>query len=129
MNTSSSTNKKISRFEELPVWSDALEFAVLIYSTTKSFPKDEKYGIISQMRRASSSISANIAEGFGRKSPKDTAHFYKIALGSLLETKNFIYLSSRLGYIDTYQEAQLLSSCQQMQNQISAILKYFKKHE
>ena len=121
-------HKKITRFEDMPVWQDSQNFAVAVYEITKHFPKDEIYGLTSQMRRASSSVSANIAEGFGRKSNGDTAHFYKIANGSLLETKNFIYLSVRLGYIDKDLESGLIKDAENLQNQISAILKYFKHH-
>jgi four helix bundle protein len=118
--------KKITRFEDMPIWHDSQDFAVSVYETTKSFPSDEQYGLISQMRRSSSSISANIAEGFGRNSHKDTANFYRIANGSLLETKNFIYLAKRLGYINTEYETRLIEKSENLQNQISAILKYFK---
>jgi four helix bundle protein len=120
---------KLTRFEDMQVWQDSQDFAVIVYATTKSFPGDELYALTSQMRRAASSISANIAEGFGRKSQKDTAHFYKIAYGSLLETKNFVYLSRRLNYISVESEIQLIESSEQLQKQINAILKYFKNHE
>ena len=77
--------KKILKFEDMPVWQDAQDYAVLVYGITKKFPKDELYALTSQMRRAASSISANIAEGFGRQSKKDKAHFYSMAYGSLLK--------------------------------------------
>jgi four helix bundle protein len=119
---------KITKFEDMQVWQDAQNFAVSVYEITKTYPKSEIYGLVSQMRRASSSISANIAEGFGRQSKKDTAHFYKIANGSLLETKNFIYLSKRLGYIDTSSENSLIKETESLQNQVNAIIRYFKAH-
>ena len=95
--------KYAQSFEELDVWQKAQDLAVEVYKTTKIFPSDELYGITSQLRRASSSISANIAEGFGRSGRKDKAHFMTIAYGSLLETKNFLYLAARLGYIHQQQ--------------------------
>lgn len=121
-------SSKISRFEDMPVWQDSQDFAVLIYGVTKVFPKDELYGLTSQLRRASSSVSANIAEGFGRRSNKDTSNYYKIAYGSLLETKNFVYLAKRLGYINTETEVQLINDSEHLQKQINAILRYFKLH-
>jgi len=110
----------------MSVWQEAQEFAVAVYKVTKHFPEDERFGIISQLRRASSSVSANIAEGFGRSSKKDTAHFYHIARGSLLESKNFIYLSARLSYIDKGVLDKLITNADSINQQITAILRYFK---
>lgn len=94
-------NKKhISSFEQLDVWQATQDLAVNIYKITRKFPPEELYGIVNQIRRSSSSISANIAEGFGRRTVKDKLQFYTIAYGSLLETKNFLYLSHKLDYID-----------------------------
>lgn len=93
-------DSRVKEFEDLEVWQEAQLFAVEIYSVTKSFPKDEVYGITSQIRRAASSVSANIAEGFGRSTTNDKLHFYTIAYGSLLETKNFLYLAQKLNYIE-----------------------------
>ena len=120
------THRKITRFEDMSVWQEAQEFAVAVYKVTKHFPEDERFGIISQLRRASSSVSANIAEGFGRSSKKDTAHFYHIARGSLLESKNFIYLSARLSYIDKGVLDKLITNADSINQQITAILRYFK---
>ncbi|MCB9822607.1 four helix bundle protein [Candidatus Nomurabacteria bacterium] len=120
------THTKITRFEDMTVWQEAQEFAVAVYKVTKHFPEDERFGIISQLRRASSSVSANIAEGFGRSSKKDTAHFYHIARGSLLESKNFIYLSARLSYIDKGVLDKLITNADSINQQITAILRYFK---
>lgn len=119
--------KKLQKFEDMPVWQDAQGFAVLIYGLTKTFPKDEQYGLVSQMRRAASSISANIAEGFGRNSSKDKAHFYSIAYGSLLEVKNFVYLARRLNYIKADDETKLVNASHALQKQINAISAYLKK--
>ena len=91
--------EKINSFEQLTVWQESQLFAVEIYKITKQFPKEEIYAITSQLRRAASSISANIAEGFGRSSINDKTHFYTMAYGSLLEVKNFLYLAEKLGYL------------------------------
>jgi len=116
--------KKITRFEDMDVWKDSQEYAVLIYKATKTFPKEELYGITSQIRRSASSVSANIAEGFGRSTYKDRAHFYHIALGSLLETKNFVYLSGRLEYVHQEQVQSLTQQAENISNQITAIIRY-----
>ncbi len=120
---------KISRFEDMQVWQDSQDFAVAIYKITKLFPNEERFAITDQMRRAVSSISANIAEGFGRTSKKDMLHFYAIAYGSLLETKNFIYLSRKLDYIDVATEKSLVESVEVLQKQLNAIKRYFVTHE
>lgn len=104
-------NSEIRTFETLHVWQESQNLAVLIYQTTKRFPKEELYGIVDQLKRASSSISANIAEGYGRSTSLDQLHFYTIAYGSLLETKNFIYLAERLHYIDSGQKDRLIAQC------------------
>lgn len=113
----------ITSFEDLTVWQESQSFAVNVYKVTKSFPKEELFGITSQIRRAVSSISANIAEGFGRTSTKDKLHFYTIAYGSLLETKNFLYLAEKLGYLHLSDLDGLIIhsiSCQKLFNALKA---------
>ncbi len=73
------------RFEKFEVWQNAIEFAELVYTATRAFPADERFGLTSQMQRASVSVSSNIAEGSGRASDKDFARFVEIAYGSLME--------------------------------------------
>lgn len=124
-----SKSKKIERFENMSVWQEAQELAVAVYKTTLGFPEEEKYGIVSQMRRSSSSVSANIAEGFGRSGKKERVQFYHIALGSLLETKNFVYLSARLDYMEQNDVDTLVKKCDSIHRQINSILRYFKNAE
>lgn len=109
----------IRSFEDLTVWQESQQLALVVYSLTKQFPKEELFGITSQIRRAVSSISANIAEGFGRATPKDKLNFYTIAYGSLLETRNFLYLAEKLGYISQDELDNILAqstSCQKLIN-------------
>ncbi len=122
------TANRLTRFEDMTVWQDAQDLAVLIYITTKDYPKDEQYALTNQTRRSASSVSANIAEGFRRGTEKDKSHFYHIALGSLLETKNFIYLSAKLNYIDQAKTDDAVHIIDKVHNQITAILKYFKNN-
>lgn len=90
---------QITDFYQLDAWKVSHQFVLKIYKCLDSFPVNEKYGVIDQLRRASSSITANIAEGFGRYHKKDKIHFYFQARGSLKEVQNFLLLSKDLGYI------------------------------
>jgi len=111
--------KNITSFEQLTVWQESQLFAVSVYKVTKHFPKEEIFAITSQLRRAASSISANIAEGFGRSSTKDKLHFYTMSYGSLLEVKNFLYLAEKLGYLPKPDLDKLIThsiSCQKLIN-------------
>lgn len=87
----------IVSYRDLKVWQHAIDLAELCYAATKSFPKEEMYGLTSQMRRCSVSIAANIAEGYGRDSGGSFAHFLKIAQGSLKEFETHTILSGRIG--------------------------------
>ena len=89
----------IKNFYDLDAWQGAHSLTVEVYVLTKNFPKDEIYGITSQLRRAASSIGANIAEGFERYHFNDKIRFYYQARGSLAEVQNFLLLAKDLGYI------------------------------
>jgi four helix bundle protein len=86
-----------------------------IYKLTASFPIEEKFGLVSQMTRAAVSIPSNIAEGAGRNSDKDFAHFISIAIGSLYELNTQIVLSERLGYINQSQSQKLQKKLDNLQ--------------
>lgn len=81
------------------VWQKGHELVLDIYKQTKNFPKDELFGLVSQMRRSAASITANIAEGFGRTSLLDKIRFYNIALGSSAELLDQLLISKDIGYI------------------------------
>jgi four helix bundle protein len=85
--------------ERLNVWRRAIELVVRIYKTTESFPKEERFGLISQLRRAAVSIPANIAEGAGRQSSKEFSYFLSNAQGSVSELATELVIAQRLGYI------------------------------
>lgn len=87
------------RFEKLEVWQKAIIFADRIYAVTRSFPEDERFGLMSQMRRAAVSVSSNIAEGSGHSSDKDFARFVEIAYGSLMEVVSQLRLSLRQSFL------------------------------
>lgn len=91
--------KTIKTFTDLVAWQKNHDLVIMIYEITKKFPKDEIYGIVSQMRRSAVSITSNIAEGFGRQGMKDKIKFYYIAQGSLTELKNQLLISRDLSYL------------------------------
>ena len=91
--------QKISHFTHLDAWKVNHELVIMIYKITKNFPRDERFGIIDQIRRATSSITANIAEGWGRYHYGDKIRFYYQARGSNCEVQNFIILAKDLGYL------------------------------
>ena len=87
------------KFKELQIWQRSVELTSTIYTITQNFPDAERYGLISQMRRCSISISSNIAEGAGRTSKKEFKHFLDISYGSLYELHTQVIISSKLGFI------------------------------
>jgi four helix bundle protein len=94
-------------FQSILAWQKAHEFTKLVYEITKDFPEDEKYGMISQFRRAAVSIGANIAEGYKKLSKADKLRFLNIAEGSMAECMNYIILSRDLDFINDIQYERL----------------------
>ncbi len=113
--------------KDLDVWKNGMELVVTIYELTKSFPKDELYGIVSQMRRAAISIPSNIAEGAGRNHDKEFQQFLYIALGSVAELETQMLLSERLGYVSNPDLEMPTNLIILIRSQISGLIKYLKK--
>jgi four helix bundle protein len=111
-------------FEKLEAWVESKDFCVLIYKTTSYFPDEEKYGLTSQLRRATVSISSNIAEGSARNSYKDKAHFTTIAFSSAIEVLNQLIIALELNYIseETYQN--LRGRIESITNKLNALRKF-----
>ena len=86
-------------YKDLKVWQKADNLAIEIYKITKTFPKEEIYGLTSQLRRAGLSIPTNIVEGYTRKGDKELSRFVSIAIGSMAETEYLLDVSKRLGYM------------------------------
>lgn len=108
-------------FEKLEVWKEARELVVWIYSITKEYPSEEKFGLVTQLRRAAVSVVSNLAEGSSRKSAKDQAHFSQIAYSSLLEILTQLILSGDLHFIpeDTVTEGR--SKIENLTRKIAAL--------
>ncbi len=100
MNNELREENKIRSFTDLNVWKEAHKLVIMIYKTTKQFPKDELFGLTNQIRRAVVSVTSNIAEGFSRNTFRDKTQFYSIALGSLTEVQNQLLIARDVGYID-----------------------------
>lgn len=94
-------------FEKLDVWKLTKEFTVKLYKATQDFPDSEKFGLVSQLRRATISISSNIAEGTSRKGKKEQARFYEIAFGSSIEVINQLIISNDLNFLTNEKYVQL----------------------
>lgn len=120
-------NKKIQNFYELDAWKKGHELVLGIYKITKNFPKDEQYGIVSQMRRAASSITANIAEGFARYHFKDKIRFYHQARGSAAEIQNFLLLAKDLKYIDFKTCEKLDGQAKEVMQLINGLIRSIEK--
>jgi four helix bundle protein len=116
-------NQPIFRFEKLEIWQLARKLNREVYALSRSFPTDERYALISQLRRASVSVSSNIAEGSGRNSDNDFAHFLEVAYGSLMEVVSQLFLASDEGYLPSEALSRLLVEANQLAGKIVAFSK------
>jgi len=117
---------KIKSFRDLDVWKLGMEIVVDVYEVTKSFPKEEVYGLISQMRRAAVSIASNIAEGFNRYHNKEYKQFLYIALGSCAELETQIEVSMSLGYITQQQRDKIIEKLDHEGRMLKNLIKCLK---
>ena len=107
-------------FENIVAWKKAHQFTCLVYSITRDFPEDEKFGLTSQFRRAAVSIGANIAEGYKKLSKADKLRFFNISEGSLAECQNYIILSKDLNYISAEEYRFLHESAEEVGRLLTA---------
>ena len=115
---------KIYSFEKLEVWQESVVLVKLIYSITEAFPSDEKFGLSSQLRRASISISSNLAEGTSRKTQKDKAHFTTISFSSAMEVLNQLIISKDLGFINDNDYTLAREKIEKITNMLNALRNY-----
>lgn len=99
---------KIRNFTDLDAWKEGHGLVLSVYDVTSKFPKEEVFALVNQMRRCVVSITSNIAEGFGRQSPKEKIQFYSISQGSITELQNQLIIARDLGYIITEKVVSLL---------------------
>lgn len=110
-------------FEKLAAWQEAKELTKEVYRYTGVFPTEEKYGLVQQIRRAATSVCANIAEGSTRSSSRDQAHFTTIAYGSLIELLNHLIISVELEYLNPDSLQKLRSMIQTLSIKLSNLKK------
>lgn len=106
----------MNNYKELKLWQRSVDLAVKIYESTTSFPKEEMYGLTSQIKRSAVSVPSNIAEGAGRNTKKDFNNFLGISTGSSCELETQLIIASRVGFLDN-------TSLQVLQNEITEIQK------
>ena len=115
--------KRIRSYRDLKVWQKSMDLAVRTYELTRTFPSEEKYGIVSQMPRAAASVPANIAEGQARRSTKEFIQMLGIARGSLAEIETFVTLSERLGLIRSETSESLLEDCGEINRMMNGLMR------
>lgn len=117
---------KITSYKDLNVWKEAMDLTTHIYKQTSSFPKEELFGLISQMRRASVSVPSNIAEGHARYSIKEYIHHLSYSIGSLAELERQIQIAFNLNYIDNESLNFLFVKTQKTGALLGALIKSLK---
>jgi four helix bundle protein len=122
------TNYKIKIFTDLITWKKAHSLTLLIYKETKTFPKEERYSLTDQIRRASVSVSSNIAEGFGRLSKKEKVHFYYIAKGSLAEVQNQLFIARDIGYLTGEKCKMIISEAEETIRLLCGLIRSTNKY-
>ncbi|MFZ1323653.1 MAG: four helix bundle protein [Candidatus Saccharimonadales bacterium] len=115
--------QRIKTYRDLKVWQKARELVLVSYRAAKLLPADEKYALTSQIKRAATSIPANIAEGFGRTASKDREHFYVIAQGSLYELDSHLQIARDLGFIDEVSHEATQKSLEETGKLLSAFIR------
>ena len=125
---SNESETAIRSHRDLIVWQKAMDLTVSIYQLTKNFPKEETYGLISQIRRSSASIPANIAEGQGRRSSKEFQQFPANARGSLLELDTHLELSFRVGYISKNQHNEMREKTSEVGRILNGLMRSLNKN-
>jgi len=113
----------MQNFKSLKVWSKSHQLTLAIYNTTAKFPKDELYGLTSQMRRASASIPANIAEGCGREGKAELARFLQVSMGSASELEYHLLLAHDLGLMGEQDYRLLSSSVTEVKRMLSSFIR------
>src|SRR5262249_43497609 len=116
-------------YKDLEVWQVAMDVAVACYRITAKFPRDETYGLTAQVRRAASSVAANIAEGYGRETTASFIQFLRIAQGSLKELETHLLLAARIELARSEELAPLLDRCERVSKMLRNLIRALAKDE
>ena len=114
-------------YKDLLIWKRSKDLAVIIYGITTKFPKEELYGLTSQVRRSSISIPSNIAEGWGRDSDKNFSNFLKIAKGSLYELETQLIIAAELNYFENSKYEELSAEINELSKMIVSLINKIEK--
>jgi four helix bundle protein len=109
-------------YRDLIVWQKSVHFVTLIYQITKTFPKDEVFGLVSQLRRCAVSIPSNIAEGYGRRSTNDYLRFLQIAMGSVYELQTQLEISQNLEYLSISHLREVYELSREIERMLSSLI-------
>jgi four helix bundle protein len=121
--------KNMQTYRDLIVWQKAMSMVLLVYGETKGFPKEETFGLTSQIQRSVVSIPSNIAEGYGRNSTGDYIRFLQIASGSLYEFQTQLEISSQLGYLSEEKYVEINSLSIEIEKMLSSLLSKVKNSQ
>ena len=113
--------------QKLEAWCKAIDFVIEVYKSTEGFPKEERFGLTSQIRRAAVSVPANIAEGAGRQSNKEFVHFLSNAQGSASELETELIIAHRLGYLNGNEFDEVHSSLDRIGRLITGLSRHLKR--
>jgi four helix bundle protein len=116
-------DQPINSYRDLRVWQDAMSLAEACYRLTREFPREELFGLTSQIRRSAASISANIAEGHGRENTGSFVQSLRIAQGSLKELETHLILSERVGLLPTAKLQTALAECESLGKMVRALIR------
>lgn len=119
-------NTIIGSYVDLNVWKEGRELSKIIYQLTPQFPKEEQFGLTSQMRRAAISVTSNIAEGCGRSTANDCIRFYFISRGSIYELESQLYIAFDLDYIKQKQLEEILDQIEKCRKLLNGFIKYYQ---
>jgi four helix bundle protein len=117
----------ITSYRDLRVWQDSMDLAVLCYQMTGRFPREEMFGLTTQIRRAASSIPANVAEGHGRESTASFVQYLRVAQGSLKELETHLLLATRLGYLEASVSETTLGRCGELGRMLRSLIRSLQK--
>lgn len=120
--------KEYKTYKDLEVWIKARVLTKQVYLLTTEFPKEEQYGLTSQMRRCVVSVPSNIAEGYGRQYKKETIQFFHIARGSLYELETQLYIATDLGYLGETLFNEVLKRLEECRKLLSGLINYFENN-